>query len=120
MQTLYENQKIAKYGVPEAKYLLAIAGASFYIIMTLFLAIAILSTYSKPFKNWFLLYNTKFTTVLAYAMIMLLLRAVYQEDKLHDKSLTEEIIMKRINYYLVYLFGVGLAFGFVLLKFRNN
>lgn len=121
MKVFYANENYAKYGVPGMNYFMALMGATFYIILTLFLVLFVFLAAFPALNRFYLTWSPKFPSIpsglITIGLLFFLLRFFTKEENLKDSSFTKERVNKAVNILLAYAFFIMLIIGFIGLKF---
>ena len=124
MKIFYANENFAKYRMSGGNYFMALIGATFYILVTLFTLLFIFFAIFPDFYKWYLAadvkINSKLFAAILIGFIFVFLRFFVKEDQLKDPSLTKEVVTKAVNYLIAYLFFALIVIGFIGLKFLRH
>lgn len=124
MKAFYANENYAKYGVPGMNYFMALMMAAFYIMLTGFTILFILSASSPAFyKYWNGLHSgipDILQAILFLGTTYLILRLSFKEESLKSEKFTKEKTKRAINYLLIYAFASVIFIGFLGLKYLRN
>ncbi|HVY73903.1 MAG TPA: hypothetical protein VG890_03680 [Puia sp.] len=124
MKVFYANENYAKYGVKGMNYFMALAGATFYIMITGFLVFtALLATFPALYE-FFLRIDKRISStisgIIMLSIIFFLLRLTFSENSLKDDSFSKERVNKFVNYLLAYLIFVIFALGYLGFRFLHR
>jgi hypothetical protein len=124
MKVFYANENYAKYGVPGMNYFMALMGATFYIMITGFTILMIISASSPAFYKYLLGLHTGIPGILQAIILLgityLTLRLSFKEESLKCESFTREKTNRAVNYLLLYAFASVIFIGFLGLKYLRN
>ena len=106
MKVFYANENYAKYGVPGMNYFMALMGATFYIMITCFTILFLLSASSPSFYRFWRNFDSGLSNTLQAVIFLgitfLILRISFKEESLKSDYFTKERVNKAINYLLLY------------------
>lgn len=121
MKIIYAKNQYGKYKIEGWGYHQAILGASFYISMTAFLLLVILSSIFPSLYRLILIEDAKVNGVffaIIYTIISyLIVRLLIKKDDIKSTTLTRRQIDRAANYFLIYLFSIGILIVFFVMKF---
>jgi len=124
MKVFYANENYAKYGVPGMNYFMALMDATFYIMITGFTILMIISASSPAFYKYLLGLHTGIPGILQAIILLgityLTLRLSFKEESLKCESFTREKTNRAVNYLLLYAFASVIFIGFLGLKYLRN
>ena len=124
MKVFYVNERYAKYGYAGIGYFMAIMMTAFYIMMTGFVILIILTTVFPDFDKYMISLESKLPSIpsgiVLLGLIFLALRITIKEASLSDNSFTKEYVTKAVNYLLGYIFFTVLFALFIGMKFLRH
>ena len=124
MRVFYANENYAKYGVPGMNYFMALMGATFYIMITgftiLFLLSAVSPSFYKYWRNFHSGSSSTLEAVIFLGITFLILRLSFKEESLKSDYFTKERVNKAINYLLIYAFASVIFIGFLGLRYLKS
>jgi len=124
MKVFYANEYFAKYTVPGMNYFMALMMGTFYIMMTGFSILILLSAISpvfyKSFRNFYSGLSNMFEGIVVLGIIFIILRISVKEDSLKSDSFTKESVRRAVNYLVLYLFVLLIFIGFLGLKYLRH
>ena len=121
MSIFYANNNFAKYKTEGAGYFIAVIGTSFYIFITGFLFIIILSCISPEFYKLANNVGSKINPYIFGVVYMIissgLLVILFNKNDIVAAALTKKQVNRAVNYLLFYLFLAGLIIIFLIMKY---
>jgi hypothetical protein len=124
MRVFYANENYAKYGVPGMNYFMALMGAAFYIMITGFTILMVLSASSPKFYGYLQGLHTGIPGILQAIILLgttyLILRLSFKEETLKCESFTKEKTNRAVNYLLLYAFASAIFIGFLGLRYLRS
>ncbi len=121
MKVFYANENYAKYGVRGMNYFMALVGTAFYIMMTCFTILFIISACS-PFiyRSWRSMHSGVPDWVQAslfLGTVCLVLKSIFKKESLETDILGRDEVNKAIRYLLLYLFASIILMGFFAMRY---
>ena len=124
MKVFYANERYAKYGYAGIGYFMAIMMTAFYIMMTGFVILIILTAVFPDFDKYMISLESKLPSIpsgiVLLGLIFLALRITIKEASLSDNSFTKEYVTKAVNYLLGYIVFTVLFALFIGMKFLRH
>lgn len=119
MRLFYANNNFAKHKISGGNYLVAVIGASFYLLITTGLFIVIIfSTFPNVYIAYLRLGINSTFFGLGYVLIScIILRLLTKEEEIIDDTLTRDYVEKRMNILIGYSIVLILVIGFLTLKY---
>jgi hypothetical protein len=121
MKILYANENYSKYGIPGMNYFIALAGGSFYIVLTGFMifeiVMALFPFYYRQYLNTSMRIPSLLSATLITGSTFLFLRVSISEKSLVDDSFTKQRVKRMVTYLLAYGLLVVIVTGFIGLHY---
>jgi hypothetical protein len=121
MKVFYANENYAKYGVRGMNYFMALVGTAFYIMMTCFTILFIISASSPShYRSWRSMHSGIPDWVQAslfLGIVCLILKSIFKKESLENDILGRKEVNKAINYLLLYMFALAILIVFLGLHY---
>ena len=121
IKVFYSNENYAKYGVRGMNYFMALVGTAFYIMITCFTILFIVSA-SRPslYRSWRSMHSGVPDWVQAslfLGIVCLVLKGIFKKESLETDILGRDEVNKAIRHLLLYLFGSIVLMGFFAMRY---
>jgi len=105
-------------------YYFALVGGTLIIIATLLLIVFLIFAIFPDFYRSFVVVsariNGKLLGLAIVGVVFLLLRSLFKKEDLEGPTLTQEIVLRGINFILVYTFSIIFVIGIIGMKFLRH
>jgi hypothetical protein len=124
MKVVYANENYAKYSMRGMNYFMALMAATFYIMLTGFAILVLLSAISPAFYTSVRNFHSGLPSIVegavALGIIFTILRISVKEKSLKSDNYTKESVRKAVNYLIFYAFAIVVLVCFLGMKYLRH